>query len=832
LIGKSRRLSGLATTLLMSTLLASRAHAASGVVAFAPPGAGQGGLAVGFDAAGSLRAASCAAPGCSIERGTELAFPAELRPAIPNAQFSVVGIGAGRRAIVVAVTDAHIGRNWHAVIVAPLGAGEPNLIFSGMTGLVEGEDGTRRGKSVEISPPDESGAHRIVVGDLEEDLSLCGRPAVLAPQLLANTDLMLHPAKVQRLSVEEREHARRVTAVRADASQPAQGFGVLRAVAATSAVGSPGALTDGNPETTWAENRGGAGRGEFLLMNMPPELPISGLDLQIRPANSRPENGVAPREFWLATNQDLTLVTMPEDAWKRPGAHYTIKLDPPLRGDCLALVTESAFDENPRARVTFAELSARTEFDSSSVPTLVAALAGGGERAQGAAAVLRVMGQPAFDAVAQAFESLDEGGRRVALDLLDQAPCETSLPVYLSVFSGASQAQGIHARDHIRRCSKAAAPFLADAARKARGTQQLDLLGELLLADAAQCVDVIVGLLDVDSRPRRAALRVALARASLVPDSKPRVLAALVDPKSSERLVVDVLRSLGDRITDFQPEAGAALARFSSPNASFRTRFLLLEPSAELAAKDPALRASFAHALVSDRDPRFRAQALSVLKDPADFAAQLTQALTDSDVRVREAAVRTSAALPNAAPALAQRLLEDPWPLVRIAAADALADSQASRTAEPALARAIEDESPHVRAHVLLALGAHRALAELPKIRERLADAEEHPLVRAAAARALAALCDMSSVGALTGYASKLADPMADANQHMIGAASLLALSDLRPNDLEARLQPLRVKGAPVQARQAADAVLRRSGGACGKAPPPKKPVKSSIPAS
>ena len=805
---------------------------AAPVVAFAPSGSGQGGLAVGFDAAGSLRAAACAAAGCSIDRGAELSFPAELRPAIPSAQFSVVGIGAGRRAIVVALTDAHAGRSWHAVIVAPLGGGEPNVVFSGLTGFVAGEDGMRRGKSVEIWAPDENGARRIVVGDIVEDLSLCGRPALLAPELLMNTDLKLHPAKVQRLSVEEREHARRVTAVRADATQPAPGVGVLRAVAASSAVGSPGSLTDGNPETTWAENRGGAGRGEFALLNAPPELPISGLDVLIRPPASKPENGVAPREFWLASNKDLTLVTMPEDAWKFPGAHYTVKLDPPLQGDCLALVTESAFDENPRARVTFAEVSARTEFDSASIPALVAALAGGGERAAAAEALLRVLGQPAFAAVAQAFESLDEGGRRVALELLDQAPCETSLPAYLSVFSGASAAQSIHARDHIRRCGKAAAPYLAAAARKARGSAQLDMLSELMLADAAQCVDVIASLLDVDSRPRRAALRVALARASLSPAAKPRLLAVLGDPKSSERVLIEVLRALGDRIGDFQPLSAAALARLSTPQASFRTRFLLLEPEAELAVKDPSLRASFASGLVADPDPRFRARALAVLKDAADFAPQLTQALGDSDVRVREAAVRASSALPDAAPALAQRLAEDPWPLVRIAAADALADSKASRIAEPALARAIDDDSPHVRAHVLLALGAHHAVAELVKIRQRLADKDEHPLVRAAAAQALAALCDLDSVPALTNYALKLADPLADANQHMIGAASLLALSDLRPADLELRLRPLRAKGAPPQAKQAADAVLHRPAAACGRRPAPKNPTKGRLPAS
>jgi len=65
-----------------------------------------------------------------------------------------------------------------------------------------------------------------------------------------------------------------------------------------------------------------------------------------------------------------------------------------------------------------------------------------------------------------------------------------------------------------------------------------------------------------------------------VPEAKPLVLAALSDPKASERLSVEVLRALGDRIRDFQPQAGAALERLQTPNASFRTRFLLLEPTA------------------------------------------------------------------------------------------------------------------------------------------------------------------------------------------------------------------------------------------------------------
>jgi HEAT repeat protein len=167
-----------------------------------------------------------------------------------------------------------------------------------------------------------------------------------------------------------------------------------------------------------------------------------------------------------------------------------------------------------------------------------------------------------------------------------------------------------------------------------------------------------------------------------------------------------------------------------------------------------------------------------------------------------------------------------------MAAADALAAAPPAASTDSALAAAIEDDSPHVRAHVLLALGAHRSKAQLDKIRERFADEDEYPMVRSAAVSALASLCDTKSLPELTSYAHKLADPMADPGAHMIGASALLALGELRPADLESRLKPLTAKGAPSQARQAADAVLQRKAGSCGGAVSPKPAVKSRIPAS
>src|SRR5690606_34594106 len=135
-------------------------------------------------------------------------------------------------------------------------------------------------------------------GEMNESMTLCGRPAVVAPRLLTPGDLKLHPAKVQRLSSEERASAPRLQAQAIDA--PVSPAPLLRAISASSAVGNPAALTDSDLESTWAENRGGSGRGEFVLMLSPPELPIAAFELVVRPPVREIPHAVAPKTFFLA----------------------------------------------------------------------------------------------------------------------------------------------------------------------------------------------------------------------------------------------------------------------------------------------------------------------------------------------------------------------------------------------------------------------------------------------------------------------------------------------------------------------------------------------------
>ncbi|HMA96372.1 MAG TPA: hypothetical protein VKP30_26985, partial [Polyangiaceae bacterium] len=373
----------------------------------APATGGQSELAVGFDAQGKLRAAVCPSAGCDIGAGIELAVPPALVSKRSQVRIQIVPIGEHRHAVYISVPGEQPGQHWQAVLVSKPGKPNPEIIFQGMTGYVEGEEGLRRGPSVEISEPiEETGVRRVLVGEQREELTLCGRPAVLSPKMLAAKELALKPAKVQRLSGEEREKAPKLIAepiakapVAAPdqpnpngsiANQPAkaQALGgnasLLRPIGATSAVGWPASLTDGNLETTWAENRGGAGRGEFVSFHAPSDVPLQSFEFAIRPEKREIKHGVGPEKLWLVTDKLVYLVTFPTDPWRAPGVFWKVTLPTPVQTACVAIVSESAFGEKPDAEVTLAEVNARSEFTTASIDNLVGALAGGGPRADAA----------------------------------------------------------------------------------------------------------------------------------------------------------------------------------------------------------------------------------------------------------------------------------------------------------------------------------------------------------------------------------------------------------------------------------------------------------------
>ena len=797
-----------------SWVLAVSAAPAAPAVAHA--GGGQASLAVGFDAQGELRAQVCAQEPCGITGGMALGLPRGFPAQRDKTRIAIVGIGGGRRVVVATVPGDRPDRKFEAVVAAPLSGTAPLVLFAGLTGLAEGEDGVRHGGMVVVAGPDESGARSVAIGEQREELSICGRPTILSPRQVDARDLGLRPAKVQRLDASERAHAEHLTAERVADGVPL-GPGLLHATGASSAVGNPAALTDGNLETTWAEGRGGSGKGEFAVMNAPAELALEGIELAVRPPQANPEHAAAPKELWVATSKALYAITLPEDGWGRPGTRYRVRFPTQVKDDCLAVVLDSSFDERSDANVTLAEVSAVTSLGSVNLLELVAALSGGGPKAQSAKVVLRSLGQPAFDAVAAGFAKLDEGGRRAALEVLDAAPCATRAPIYVEAFLGPYDAQRIHAADHLPHCGAEAAPLLAPRLVAARG-RELTVLADLL-ADIApgQTVALFLPLMDAGAIERRAALRAALGRIAGRPLAVPTLRHALADPATSEVALIDLLRALGSRAKDFMPESLTALTRLSAPNAALRVRYLRVAPAAELAATAAPARTLLDATMVSDPDAHVRAAATHAVRDARAFQPSLLHALVDADPRVRMEAAHAlaGAADARATPALLGALKQDPWPNVRGLSAEALGFAPPSADTDERLVAAVGDESWVVKRAALGALGARGARAQGDIVLERLDDEEEWPAVRQSAARSLGALCHAPALGSLTKHARTLADPLASAEERGIGYAALGALRDLAPPDLAKRLSPLLDKHSPAGARAAANSALHERSPRC-----------------
>lgn len=687
---------------------------------------------------------------------------------------------------------------------------------------MDGPEGERTGPRITISEPTADGSRRVVVGEMNESMTLCGRPAVVAPRLLTPGDLKLHPAKVQRLSSEERASAPRLQAQAIDA--PVSPAPLLRAISASSAVGNPAALTDSDLESTWAENRGGSGRGEFVLMLSPPELPIAAFELVVRPPVREIPHAVAPKTFFLAVTGKLFRVEMPEDAWKFPGRRYEIKLPAPVTTDCVALVTDDAFNEQKTAQVTFAELSARSDFDLKNLDGLVGALAGGGERAQAAGALLRSLGKPAFEAIGKRFKDLDAGGRRVALDVMDHAECAESARVYVAALLSKEHAHQVHAEQRIRRCgAEAVAPLTraldGDSARASQAARVLAVVAP------AQAIDELVKRLERAaplagskrskaerrSSRQRAKYRAAIAVAAAAPAARRSIEPLLTSTQLSPKARIDVLRALSDQLPSFGAVAEQSVLSLLTPKADFRTRYLLVQPLASLAGSSSAARAKLEAMVTDDSSPHIRAAAAGAIAEPERSQAALLHALQDDQVRVREAAVNALASPKSsfATRALISRLGRDEWPMVRSAAARSLASLPASGSVDSALALAIRDPSSSVRRPALLALGARGAVTHAAAVSERLEDRDERPDVRGAAALALGRMCSKASADLLTSYAVKLANPYADPDMRGIAAAALVSLTRLKPADLKSRLSPFFNPEVPAPARRAAESALK-----------------------
>ncbi len=803
-----------------------------------PSSPGQRAMVVGVLPAphgAALFARTCTALPCEILDAKPIAFASPPDPSIlAQAHLSVLRIAADRHVVLV---DAGQGASrWQAIVAAPVGNGtEPVVVWSGATPPLppEGADAT---DAVQVTDPAPDGTVRVLVGQIRPGIELCGRPSLLSPRLVFPRDLSLKHVKLQRLSQQDRESAIRIQASPVTSRQPAPLAQLLGPQGASSAVGSPLAVADGNPDTTWSEARGSEGRGEFVTLRVPSEVPITSLTFTFRPPSATVPRGAAPSRFWVATTDALFDVRVPEDGWKVAGSQFEVRFPEPVRTACVALVLGEAYvgRDNDDVQVTVSEVSARSEWDgTTTLEGLAAALAGGGERARSAAQVLMRGGEPAHRAALQGYAQLDEAGRQLALDVLDAASCELASPLYASLLAARSERVRTRAQDRIRRCGKRAAPALAAVVDRGPGCIEgywnpklcqstgrppghlgrgrLAAAQELASVAPLTAVEHLAPFLGQADAPSRASIRASLARASRHEAGQHALARLLTEAPPGTSL--DLLRAVQNSFAQMPHAAATAFARIAGSQNDDRTRFLLCEPAAQLATlgHDPA--ASYLQErILRDPSPMVRWHAVQLSAPVQVLRPSIAYALEDANMRVRAAAALALRSDASAEPYLVRRLLIDDWPLVRAEAARALAHGGSSTAADDALAGALADPSPTVRAAALMALGERGAVAHASDVRSRAEDSAEPVAVRLQAVRALGRMCDREAVPTLTVFARRSADASSPEAASGLGRAAIVALGRLHPTDLQARLAPLlHGERIPSQVRNAAESALRET---------------------
>jgi len=809
----------------LSLLLTMSAFSVAGTAradthATAPAGGGLPALDVKVDLAGGAVEANGARVPITLDEAR--------RPPEKDVVVEAMAIGRGRHVVHVRVPEAEAdagGLAWEAIFVP--GRAEP--VFAGITGLVSGDPGERTGKAVQIVPAGDKSF--VLVGDVREDLSICGQTTTLLdPLALYPATMDLRPATVQRLSAEQREAAQPIVATDKGphADPPLARLLVARG---SSVPGSRGVeLTDGDPRTVWTERRPGMGQGEFVVMAAPRDAPITRMQVvpsapggggaaAAAPSTDRAgdHDAAAPRSFYLVTTDDTYRVTLPGDASLKPGESYEIAFPRPLQTSCVALVLDDAYTRGlPHPDVGVAELYAYSEFDAPGATLDDVAAKLSSPRGIAAAQVLERAGDPALAAVEKAYDRLDARGRALAIDVAaSHEHCGEAAPLLARGLCEGEGEAPRKAREKLERCP-AAAPVLAEKLRTDAASRACvaPTLAGIAPQQALEPIADAMAATPESDRDTRLVLRAAFGEA-LKSASPGRLASLLGDARRSAAARLEMMLAAKERVAEAAAQSEATIAELLRGSPVMRTRYLVLDPLGELAHvgdRDAAGRLAFS----IDRDPDWpvRAHAAELSAGVPDAQDALVRATRDAAPRVREAALQSLAGStsPPAVDAASSALSSDGWSFVKAQAIGVLARAPASKKVDEALGGALHDRSARVRGAALVALARQRASGYGAAIRERLDDKNEDADVRAAAARALGAVCDTSSADRLTELARTLGTPAASEDDQEIALGALVGLAALQPRDLRDRLAPLLGPHALPHVRAAARQALSARG--------------------
>jgi hypothetical protein len=623
-----------------------------------------------------------------------------------------------------------------------------------------GDPGERRTREISVRGEPKT----LRTGIRYEGVSLCGqRPAWFETKRLDETSLTL-VADDAALAPESKSEEARVTLLSAPGAHP-----VLAGLApiATSEL-DPGTLLPRAPRTLVDDDlaHGLALRGGFALLRWEGgALPIESFELALHAS--------APRTIELTWLGDRELALHASVAVPRGDARVAIVPPRALDGRCLSLLL-------PRADgVELRELYAYTDLDrEGGLDRLVGIVVQDDPRASAAIALLEKLGPVAAERLAARWDELSPRGKRRGLKVLARAlPRETVRQRVLAT------AQGDEAE-----LRAAALLVLERGGEPGRsGLRELALLdapaGDLAasaLAAHPEEAGSLLAALSRDGGPARAALRAALTTlttkdAARTHEAATAWLASTPSIVGRAALALAVARA-NDRDFAASLLEGAPLHAAGSFEERYRVALALAgaTPSPE---SEAWLRAQAEGA----EEWMQRSAAFAALVQRASSATPAVgdKLAHDSYPRVR-AEVLAPLAAAGQLSTVEGLLARDPWPLVRVEAARALAPSATSRAeSRAALTTAIADRAPRVRRAAIEALTVARQSAAWPTVQTRVDKADETLEVRTAGLLYVRALCVSAAAPSLLKIARRVLSPSATDDDTQLAVEALRVLHDL-----------------------------------------------------
>lgn len=715
-----------------------------------------------------------------------------------------------------------------AVAVRGAGRARLEIVWQGSTGLA-GEIGERLGWEVRFDDLTGDGAPEIIVGRVYEAVRLCGaeRLPLLFRRVYDPGTGKLRPVLAKRPDV---PGAKDVVATGPEGSTSSI-LGAATPVSASRSAGDrgeplllapPGALVDGDPATAWIPGNG-AGGGEFATFSvLAREYGVTRLGLRAVPAGDKPGRYDRPRTLLLVAEDRVFRLAFERDPRFEAEELVWFELPEPVRTSCLSLVVEETYDPKSGKPLALTDLVVLTEVDTPDGLERLAADLDADERGEQAAMLLRRVGELAADPIREAWSSLGQNGRRRAVRVLAEAAPKKTADLLAVAAVGDDPVAAEAATSGIERAGEAGTRALAaflEAKDDTEFERTVRILGRL---DSDSAFDALIAATGSGGRARRRLMREQIGgMAGRAPERRERLWSAIerADSAGESERMLDLMRAaaglpeIADRLVEL------AAARFAGAT-EFADRYRLLEV---LAGSGSAVAQAHLLAGFEDEDRKIRAVAVvgAGLQPDWDRARDLVRdALADDAVEVRLAALGAMAVgglVETAATELERLGSEDPWPVVR-ARVVTMAGRLPEERAVALLGAAAVDESLSVQLAAMEVAGRVDAKGVGAVIEERLADGEEQPEVRAAAARAAGRRCQVSAAPALYELLRKGAEPLARAEDIEAAVEAARAMGRIGGEQTGELLEQARRRSNPATDK-AIDAALESLGQRCGNAP-------------